>query len=180
MSSTGREKKLECLLAWPMVLLVVLVNEPSSGHAWETTPLIWVEVTNTITTVLQVHSTKTPCWLRLCVLHNQRIKQTRTLTLIFDIQYLYFKNSCNKLQNVHIGHEGKVGTESGVVVVLWSRRLTELVVSPARNAAVALQRQRVTITRGDGDEVALYAVRRRLAVLVQAPARNIAVASKCQ
>ena len=91
-----------------------------------------------------------------------------------------------KLQDVHIGHEGKVGAESGVVVlvvqlvVLWSRRLAVLVVAPARNSAVALQRQRVIVTRGDGDEVTMYAVRRRLTVLVVSPARDVAVAlQKC-
>ena len=87
---------------------------------------------------------------------------------------------------MHISHEGEVGAESGVevrlnlLVVLWSRRLTVLVVSPARDAAVASDRQRMSATRGDGDEVTLYAVRRRLAVEVGAPARNIAVALQRQ
>ena len=52
-----------------------------------------------------------------------------------------------------------------------------MVETPARDTAVASQRERVSTTRSDRDKVTLDAVGRRLAVVVASPARDIAVAS---
>ena len=57
------------------------------------------------------------------------------------------------------------------------RRLTVPVASPARDIAVASQRERVIATRRDRDEVPLNAIGRRLAANVVAPARDSPVAS---
>ena len=57
------------------------------------------------------------------------------------------------------------------------RRLAFVVVSPARDTAVASQRQRVPGTRSNRDEVAVDAIGRRLAAVVASPACDVAVAS---
>ena len=58
--------------------------------------------------------------------------------------------------------------------------LAEVVESPARDTTVVSERQRVTITCGDRDEVAVDAGGRCLSVAVPSPARNIAVALQRQ
>ena len=60
------------------------------------------------------------------------------------------------------------------------RRLAFVVVSPARDVAVASKCQRVIVTSGNRDEVAVHAVGRRLVPIVVSPARDAAVASKRQ
>ena len=56
--------------------------------------------------------------------------------------------------------------------------LAVVVVSPARDTTVASQRQRVSTTCGDRDEVAVDAVGSCLAAVVQSPARDAPVSSQ--